>query len=96
MQSYVSVATNVLKLMQIYFYRGFLWDNRRLFLTVVVNSCHWSQQCVSGFSKAKSANGGSILSSNQFLKLPQQPQKIKLASKVVKVDSKIIILLPKI
>jgi hypothetical protein len=49
-----------------------------------------------GFSKAKSANGGSILSSSQFLILPQLPQKIKLASKVVKVDSKIIIFLPKI
>jgi hypothetical protein len=49
-----------------------------------------------GFSKAKSANGGSILSSSQFLILLQLPQKIKLASKVVKVDSKIIILLPKI
>jgi hypothetical protein len=43
------------------------------------------------FSKAKSANGGSILRSSQFLMLPQLPQKIKLASKVVKVDSKIII-----
>jgi hypothetical protein len=53
-------------------------------------------QCVSGFSKAKSANGGSILSSSQFLILPQLPQKIKIASKVVKVDSKIIISLPKI
>ncbi len=49
-----------------------------------------------GFSKAKSANGGSILSSSQFLVLPQLPQKIKLASKVVKVDTKIIISLPKI
>ncbi len=49
-----------------------------------------------GFSKAKSANGGSILSSSQFLILPQLPQKIKLTSKVVKVDSKIIILLSKI
>jgi hypothetical protein len=49
-----------------------------------------------GFSEAKSANGGSILSSNQFLILPQLPQKMKLASKVVKVDSKIIISLPKI
>jgi hypothetical protein len=49
-----------------------------------------------GYSKAKSANGGSILSSSQFLILPQLPQKIKLASKVVKVDSKIIISLPKI
>ncbi len=38
----------------------------------------------------------SILSSSQFLILPQLPQKIKLASEVVKVDSKIIILLPKI
>jgi hypothetical protein len=49
-----------------------------------------------GFSKAKSANGGSILSSSQFLILPQLPQKIKLASKVVKVDLKIIISIPKI
>ncbi len=49
-----------------------------------------------GFSKAKSANGGSILSSSQFLILPQLPQKIKLASKVVKVDSKIITSLPTI
>ncbi len=46
-----------------------------------------------GFSKAKSVNGGSILSLSQFLKLLK---KIKLASKVVKVDSKIIISLPKI
>ncbi len=49
-----------------------------------------------GFRQAKSANGGSILSSSQFLILPQLPQRMKLASKVVKVDSKIIILLPKI
>ncbi len=49
-----------------------------------------------GFSKAKSANGGSILSLSQFLILPQLPQKMKLASKVVKNDSKIIISLPKI
>jgi hypothetical protein len=48
------------------------------------------------FRQAKSANGGSILSSSQFLLLPQLPQKIKLALKVVKVDSKIIISLPKI
>jgi hypothetical protein len=49
-----------------------------------------------GFSKAKSANGGSILSLSQFLILPQLPRKIMLASKVVKIDSKIIISLPKI
>jgi hypothetical protein len=42
-----------------------------------------------GFGKAKSANGGSILGLSQFLILPQLPQKIKLASKVVKVNSKI-------
>ena len=44
-----------------------------------------------GFSKAKSANGGSILSSSQFLLLPQLPKKMELALKVVKVDSKIIV-----
>jgi hypothetical protein len=49
-----------------------------------------------GFRQAKSANGGSILSSSQFLILPQLPQKMKLASKVVKVDSKMIISLLKI
>ncbi len=49
-----------------------------------------------GFRKAKFGRGGSILSSSQFLILPQLPQKIKLASKVVKVDSKTIICLPKI
>jgi hypothetical protein len=49
-----------------------------------------------GFGKAKSANGGSILSSSQFFIMPQLPQKIKLALKVVKVDSKIIISLPNI
>jgi hypothetical protein len=49
-----------------------------------------------GFRQAKSANGGLILRSSQFLILPQLPQKMMLASKGVKVDSKIIILLPKI
>jgi hypothetical protein len=49
-----------------------------------------------GFSKAEFANGGSILSSSQFSILPQLAQKMKLASKVVKIDSKIIISLPRI
>jgi hypothetical protein len=44
-----------------------------------------------GFSIDKSANGGSISSLSQFLILPQLPRKIKLTSKVVKIDSKIII-----
>ncbi len=46
--------------------------------------------------QAKFTYGGLILSSSQFLLLPQLPQKKKLASKVVKVDSKIIVLLRKI
>jgi hypothetical protein len=37
-----------------------------------------------------------VLSYSQFLLLPQLPQKIELASKVVKVDSKIIVSLPEI
>jgi hypothetical protein len=49
-----------------------------------------------GFSKAKFANGGPILSLSQFPILPQLAQKMNLTSKVVKIDSKIIILLPKI
>jgi hypothetical protein len=49
-----------------------------------------------GFGKAKFANGGSILSLSQFSILPHLAQKMKLASKVVKIDSKIIVLLPKI
>ncbi len=48
------------------------------------------------FSQAKFANGGLILRSSQFLILPQLPQKMKLASKVVKIDLKIIVSLPKI
>jgi hypothetical protein len=48
------------------------------------------------FREAKFAYGGSILSSSQFLLLPQLPQKMELASKVVKVDSKIIVSLPEI
>jgi hypothetical protein len=48
------------------------------------------------FKKAKFAYGGSILSSSQFSILPQLPQKMKLASKVVKIDPKIIVSLPKL
>jgi hypothetical protein len=45
------------------------------------------------FKEAKFGNGGSILSSSQFLLLPKLPQKTKLVSKGVKIDSKIIGLL---
>ena len=47
--------------------------------------------CYSVFHRLRQAkfdNGGSILSSSQFLILPQLPEKLKLASKVVKIDSK--------
>ncbi len=39
------------------------------------------------FRQVKFDNGGSILSASQFLLLPQLPKKMKLASKVVKIDS---------
>jgi hypothetical protein len=42
------------------------------------------------FRQAKFDKGGLILSLSQFLLLPQLPQKMKLASKVVEIDSKII------
>jgi hypothetical protein len=40
------------------------------------------------FERAKFPDGGSVLGSNQFLILPQLPQKITLDSKVVKIDPK--------
>jgi hypothetical protein len=40
------------------------------------------------FMQPKVANGGSISSSRQFLLLPKLPHKMKLTSKVVKIDSK--------
>jgi hypothetical protein len=46
------------------------------------------------FRQAKFAHGGSILSSSQFLLLHQQPLKMTLAIKVVKIDLKIIIWQP--
>jgi hypothetical protein len=48
------------------------------------------------FRQAKFAYGGSILSLSKFLLLPELPQKMELASKVVKDDSKIIVSLPEI
>ena len=46
------------------------------------------------FGQAKISYGGLVLGSSQFLLLPQLPQIMTLASKVVKIDSKIIISLP--
>jgi hypothetical protein len=48
------------------------------------------------FRQAKFDYGGLILSLSQFLLLPQLSQKVELTSKVVKVDSKIIISIPEI
>ncbi len=45
------------------------------------------------FRQAKFAYGGSILSSSQFLLLPQLPLNMTLAIKVDKIDEKNIILL---
>ena len=45
------------------------------------------------FGPAKIANGGLVLGSSRFLLLPQPPQKMMLASNVVKIVSRIIILL---
>jgi hypothetical protein len=42
-----------------------------------------------GFGKAKFSDGGLILSSSQFSILSQLPQKIMLALKVAKINSKI-------
>jgi hypothetical protein len=39
--------------------------------------------------QAKFDNGGSVFSLSQFFPQPQLPQKMKLASKVVEIDSKI-------
>ena len=44
------------------------------------------------FGQLKFAYGGQVSVLSQFSLLPQLPEKTKLASKVVKIDSKIIIL----
>jgi len=41
------------------------------------------------FGQTKFPDGGSVLGSSQFSKLPQMPLKIMLALKVVKIDMKI-------
>ncbi len=52
-------------------------------------------QCVfHWFRQAEFVSGGWILSSSQFLLLPQLPKKMKFAIQEVKIDSKIIFLLP--
>ncbi len=48
------------------------------------------------FGQPKFTDGGSILSSSQFLLLPRLTLKTKLNLKMVKFDLKIIVLLPQI
>ncbi len=71
----------------------YLLPNNNADCSVVKN---WTYSVFQGFSKAKFAYGDSILRSSQFLILPQLPQKMKLTSKVVKIDKIIITLLPTI
>ena len=49
--------------------------------------CEFPHRAFQWFAQAKIRNGGLVLGSSQFLLLPQLPQKMKLASKVVKNDS---------
>ncbi len=58
---------------------------------VIVKVVHKYYSVFHRFGQAKCAHSGSFLSASQFLLLPQLPQKMKLASKVVKTDLKIII-----
>jgi hypothetical protein len=66
------------------------WSMLKPFFSLTVHSVFHQ------FRQAKFDYGGSILSSSQFLLLLQLPQKVELTSKVVKVDSKIIVSLPEI
>jgi len=57
--------------------------------------CHMSfTGAFHGFGQAKYPDGGSVLGSSQFSILPRRPPKILLNLKVVKINPKIIILLP--
>ena len=68
-------------------------SNSTILLPKQINHCNcmcdssWILLCVSEIN----LSGGLILGFNQFLRLPQLPQKIQLTSKVVKSDPKIII-----
>jgi len=53
----------------------------------------FTSECFTDFGKLNKADGGSILGSSQFTQLSQLSLKIMFDLKVVKMDSKIIILL---
>jgi len=58
-------------------------------LNEVLMCINYYYRAFHGFGQAKFSNGGSVLSLSQFSILPQLPQKTMLASKGVKIDSKI-------
>jgi len=58
---------------------------------VLPENCASSCRVFHRFGQAKFAYGGLVLGLSQFLLLPQPPQKMTLTSKVVKINSKIII-----
>jgi hypothetical protein len=67
-----------------------------VFMCLINNATTSSYRVFQVFGQAKFENDISTLSPSLFSLLTQLPQKPKLTSKVVKTDSKIIILLPKI
>ena len=73
---------------------GFFWQN--IFVVFVDKISFKNTECVRDLDKinfVKLGNGGSVLGLGQFLLLLQLPQQMTLASKVVKSESIIIILL---
>jgi len=65
-----------------------------IFFESLKENLFWKKQILIflyGFGQAKFPNGGSVLGLIQISILPQQPPKIMLYSKVVKIDSNIII-----
>ncbi len=74
-------------------HRSFPTDNRDLLADKSTSSLD-IYSVFHRFRQAEFYNSSSILSSSQFLLLPQRPLKMTIDIKVVKIDSKIIIWLP--
>ena len=60
-------------------------------LQVILRLIHDDYRAFHQFGQTKFAYGGKVLGSSQFPLLPQLPQKMTLASKVVKIDSRQVI-----
>ena len=66
-------------------------------MSSIIGTKFFSTVCITDLNKlnlVKFAYGGLVSGSSKFLPLPQLPQKMMIASKVVKNDPKIMILLP--